>query len=149
MDTIEILTRLGIAAFAGAAIGLNRDIHGKPTGVRTLGLVSLGSALIVVAGMHLDSKGDGNEVSRVIQGIITGIGFLGAGVIVHQQENTVTRGLTTATCIWLTSGIGIICGLAAWRLLTISLLFVFLLLILGGPVEKAVHRWWDRMNGDV
>ena len=77
MDVIDILVRLGLAAIAGAAIGLNRDLHGKPTGVRTLGLVGLASALAVMAVGH----GSSSDASRVIQGIVTGIGFLGAGVI--------------------------------------------------------------------
>jgi putative Mg2+ transporter-C (MgtC) family protein len=144
MDDLEILTRLGVAALAGGALGLNRDLHGKPTGIRTLGIVSLGAALIVIASLNLAGTLDGNEVSRVIQGIITGIGFLGAGVIVHQKDNTVTLGLTTAACIWLTAGIGIVCGLGAWRLLLISLAIIFLILILGGPIEKAVHQWIDK-----
>ena len=141
MDNLEILTRLGVAALAGGALGLNRDLHGKPTGIRTLGIVSLGAALIVIASLNLAGTPDG---SRVIQGIITGIGFLGAGVIVHQKDNTVTLGLTTAACIWLTAGIGIVCGLGAWRLLLISLAIIFLILILGGPIEKAVHQWIDK-----
>jgi len=143
MDYLEILLRLGIAALAGGVIGLDRDLHGKPVGVRTLGIVSIGSAMIVIAGAHLSPTPDGNEVSRVIQGLITGIGFLGAGVIVHQKDSAVTLGLTTAACIWLTSVIGIVCGLADWRLLVISQALIFLILVLGGPIEKAVHKWWD------
>lgn len=146
MDYLEILTRLVAAALAGAAIGLNRDLHGKPAGVRTLGTVSLSSALIVIASTSLSTTHDGNEVARVIQGIITGIGFLGAGVIVHQKDNTVTLGLTTAACIWLSSGIGIVCGIGAWRLLLISLPLIFLVLVLGGPIERTVHQWWDKMK---
>jgi putative Mg2+ transporter-C (MgtC) family protein len=146
MDYLEILTRLVAASLAGAAIGLNRDLHGKPAGVRTLGTVSLGSALIVIASTSLSTAHDGSEVARVIQGIITGIGFLGAGVIVHQKENTVTIGLTTAACIWLSSGIGIVCGIGAWRILLISLPLIFFVLLLGGPIERTVHQWWDKMK---
>src|SRR5262249_4217042 len=141
MDYLEILVRLSVAALVGGAIGLDRDLHGKPVGVRTLGIVSLGAAMIVIAGAHLSANTDGNEVSRVIQGLITGIGFLGAGVIVHQKDSPVTLGLTTAACIWLTSVIGIVCGLADWRLLVISLPLIFLILAVGGPIERAVHKW--------
>ena len=81
MDTADIVIRLGLAALAGIALGLNRDFHDKPTGVRTLGLVGLASALVVIAVGH----GDG-DASRVIQGIVTGIGFLGAGVIVRNEK---------------------------------------------------------------
>jgi len=144
MDYLEILARLGIAALAGGAIGLDRDLHGKPVGVRTLAIVSLGSAMIVIAGANLSATPNGDEISRVIQGLITGIGFLGAGVIVHQKDSAVTLGLTTAACIWLTSVIGIVCGLADWRLLLVSLPLTFLVLAIGGPIEKVVHKWWDR-----
>ena len=80
MDTLEIALRLGLATLVGAALGLNREIHGKPTGVRTLGLVGLGSALAVMAAT---ATGDIAAPSRVMQGIVTGIGFLGAGVILR------------------------------------------------------------------
>src|SRR5258706_15687187 len=146
MDDLQILMRLGLAALAGAAIGLNRDLHGKPAGVRTLGTVSLGSALLVIAGMSFSASHEGSDVSRIIQGIITGIGFLGAGVIVHQKDNTVTLGLTTAACIWLSSGIGIVCGIGAWRILLISLPLIFLGLLLGGPIERTVHQLCGKMK---
>jgi putative Mg2+ transporter-C (MgtC) family protein len=95
MDYIEILTRLGLATLAGGVIGLNRDLHGKPTGIRTLGIVSLGSAMIVIASMNLEyaSAPDWSAVSRVIQGVITGIGFLGVGAMVR-QSNIEVQGLT-------------------------------------------------------
>ena len=71
MDTFDIALQLGTAALVGAALGLNRDLHGKPTGVRTLELVGLGSALAVLA----FGQASGGDASRVIQGIVTGIGF--------------------------------------------------------------------------
>ena len=111
MDTADIVMRLGLAALAGAALGLNRDLHGKPTGVRTLGLVGLASALIVIAVGH----GDG-DVSRVMQGIVTGIGFLGAGVIIRSEKGKHVHNLTTAACVWLTACIGTACGVGEWRL---------------------------------
>jgi putative Mg2+ transporter-C (MgtC) family protein len=73
MDTLEIALRLGAATLAGVVLGVNRDLHGKPTGVRTLGLVCLGSALAVLS-IHAVT---GTDASRVIQGIVTGVGFLG------------------------------------------------------------------------
>ena len=85
---LDITLRLGSAALFGAAIGLNRDLHGKPTGVRTLGVVGLGAALVVLASMDFQTLPgvDADPVSRAIQGILTGIGFLGAGVIVRDSE---------------------------------------------------------------
>jgi putative Mg2+ transporter-C (MgtC) family protein len=75
LDALDIAIRLGAATLVGVLLGLNRDLHRKPTGVRTLGLVCLGSALAVLS-IHAVT---GPDASRVIQGIVTGVGFLGAG----------------------------------------------------------------------
>jgi putative Mg2+ transporter-C (MgtC) family protein len=138
MDTIDIALRLGTAALAGIALGLNRDLHGKPTGVRTLGLVGLGSALAVLS----IGEGSSADASRVIQGVVTGIGFLGAGVIIRNHEGEHVHGLTTAACAWLTGCIGAACGVAQWRIVLLSVPLVFFVLVFGGPFEKAMHRRW-------
>ena len=109
MDTIDILLRLGTAALIGVLLGLNRDLHGKPTGVRTLGLVGLGSAAAVLC-IGTSSA----DASRVIQGIVTGIGFLGAGVIIRDNDRGRVRGLTTAACVWLTACLGAASGVGEW-----------------------------------
>lgn len=134
MDTIEIAIRLGIAALAGAMLGLNRDLHGKPTGVRTLGLVGLASALIVIA-----IGPDRGDMSRVVQGIVTGIGFLGAGVIVRNERGKRVHGLTTAACVWLTACAGAASGLGHWDLVLLSAPFALLILVFGGRFEKLFH----------
>ena len=135
MGWLDIVLRLGSAILIGGAIGLNRDLHHKPTGVRTLGLVALGSALVILA-----VAGDPAAVSRVIQGIITGIGFLGAGVILHRPTGGKVHGLTTAASIWVTAAMGVLCGIAAWSILVVGVSLVLLLLMFGGPVEKWCHR---------
>src|SRR3984893_15692776 len=99
MDTLDIALRLGTATLVGAVLGLNRDLHGKPTGVRTLGLVCLGSALAVLSIHEVGST----DASRIIQGIMTGVGFLGAGVIVRNSKGHLVHGLTTAACSSLPS----------------------------------------------
>jgi putative Mg2+ transporter-C (MgtC) family protein len=137
MDTAEIALRLGVAALAGIALGLNRDLHDKPTGVRTLGLVGLASALIVIAVGH----GEG-DVSRVMQGIVTGIGFLGAGVIIRGEKGKHVHNLTTAACVWLTACVGAACGVGEWRLLLVATPIVLVILIFGGHFEKFIHRLW-------
>ena len=133
---MDIIVRLGGAMLIGCAIGLNRELHNKPTGMRTLGLVALGSALAVMA-VAQDSQA---EVGRVIQGVITGIGFLGAGVILHRPTDERVHGLTTAATIWVTTSLGILCGLAAWRTVGIAALLLLFLLIAGGPIEKWLHK---------
>ncbi len=141
METAEIALRLGVAALAGAALGLNRDLHGKPTGVRTLALVGLAAAQIVIA----VGNGEG-DVSRVMQGIVTGIGFLGAGVIVRGEKGKHVHNLTTAACVWLTACAGMVCGVGEWRLLLVATPIVAVVLIFGGTFEKWVHRHWPGVD---
>jgi putative Mg2+ transporter-C (MgtC) family protein len=138
MDTLEIALRLGAATLAGAVLGLNRDLHGKPTGVRTLGLVCLGSALAVLS-IHAVT---GTDASRVIQGIVTGVGFLGAGVIVRDGGHHRMHGLTTAACVWVTACLGAACAIAEWQIVVLGVVLVFVILIFGGPFEKAIDRRW-------
>src|SRR3954462_12289213 len=98
----EFVLRRGAATVAGGLIGLNRDLHGKPIGLRTLALVGLATATVVVLAATFDNKFP-EATSRIIQGILTGIGFLGAGVIIHRGNRSRVRGLTSAACTWLTA----------------------------------------------
>src|SRR3984893_6524121 len=143
IDLTEVVLRLGAATLIGAAIGLNRDLHGKPIGVRTLGLVGLASAMAPLA--VLSNAGEGvnsaDAASRVIQGVLTGIGFLGAGVIVRRNIGDRVHGLTSAACAWTTACLGLVCGLAAWPIVATGVVLVFVLLAFGGPFERKCHRW--------
>jgi len=134
LDWQEIVLRLGVATLAGAAIGLNLDLHGKPIGLRTLWLVGLAAAMVVAL-----TESSGNPDARIIQGILTGIGFLGAGVIIHSDQNSRIRGLTSAACTWLTACIGIMCGAGQWKIVTIGLVITFIVLIAGGRAEAWLH----------
>lgn len=140
LDWSEIILRLGIAALAGGAIGLNRDLHGKPVGVRTLGLVSLATATIVTLADPLSQGGFTDAGSRVVQGVLTGIGFLGAGVIFHAERHFRVRGLTSAACVFLTACIGILCGAGHWRLVSVALVITFIVLLFGGKLERGLHH---------
>ncbi len=141
LDWPDILLRLGVATLACGAVGLNRDLHGKPIGLRTLGLVGLATATVMVLIDPLPNTSDAHPdaASRVIQGILTGIGFLGAGVIVHAAQSKRVHGLTSAACVWLAACIGIVCGTGQWVLATVALAIAFALLLLGGPIERAFH----------
>ncbi len=138
MDTVDIALRLGAGTLVGIVLGLNRDLHGKPTGVRTLGVLCLGSALAVLS-IHAVT---GSDASRVIQGIVTGVGFLGAGVIVRSEKGHHVQGLTTAACVWVTACMGAACAIAQWQIVVIGVVLVFGILVLGGPFEKAIDRRW-------
>lgn len=141
MPFLDILLRLGGAAIIGGAIGLNRDLHHKPSGLRTLALVGLGSALATLA--VSTNAADPSAYSRVIQGLITGIGFLGAGVIVHEAGSNKPHGLTTAATIWVTACLGAVCGLGQWDLVIVAVALLAFILIVGGRIEKAIHRTFD------
>jgi len=141
LDWSEIVLRLGVATLAGGLIGLNRDLHGKPIGLRTLGLVGLATAMIVlVSNQSVDTPRISDATSRVIQGVLTGIGFLGAGVIMRSEHHFRVRGLTSAACTWLTACIGIVSGAGQWRIVSVALAITFLLLIAGGRVERRLHH---------
>jgi putative Mg2+ transporter-C (MgtC) family protein len=137
MGTLDIALRLGAATLVGIVLGLNRDLHGKSTGVRTLGILCLGSALAV-----LSIHATGSDVSRVIQGIVTGVGFLGAGVIVRSDKGKHVQGLTTAACVWVTACIGAACAVAQWQIAVMGVILVLVILMFGGRFEKAVDRRW-------
>ncbi|MBS7537171.1 MgtC/SapB family protein [Ancylobacter sonchi] len=122
-------------------IGLNRDLRGKPTGMRTLGLVCMGAALISLTAMQVDGiAGHPDATSRVVQGIIqgvlTGIGFLGAGVVLRDSREREVHGLTTAATVWVTAALGVACALASWHLIVLGLAVTLILLALIRPLER-------------
>jgi putative Mg2+ transporter-C (MgtC) family protein len=127
--------RLFAATVTGSLIGIHLELRQKPTGVLTLGLVALASAVAVLA----VARDPAADASRVIQGVITGIGFLGAGVILHRGVGEVVHGLSTAAAIWMTASLGVLCGLGDWRLWFAAVVFTFGLLFLGGEVEKRLQ----------
>lgn len=148
LEIFDTVTRLVAATIIGMAYGLNRDLHGKATGIRTLGLVALASAVVTIGtirylGQHTPVESHPDAMSRVmqglIQGILTGIGFIGAGVIVREVPGHRVRGLTTAATVWLTASMGIVCGLGQWVLVVTAVLVSGTLLIFGGPLERWLH----------
>ena len=140
MGLTEIVLRLLAATLIGAAIGLNRYLHHKSIGIRTLGLIALVAAAMVVSVLEVSTT---DSATRVVQGIVTGIGFIGAGLIMHQPGDAQVHGLTTASTVWVAAAIGIMCGLGVWHVVIVAALFVGLLLLFGGRLEKAVARHYD------
>lgn len=145
LGTNELLLRLGAATLAGLIIGLNRDLRNRPIGMRTLSLVALGSAIVVVSAIQFPGVAENaNAASRVIQGIIqglmAGIGFIGAGVILRDASAQKVKGLTSAATVWVTAALGIACGLGAWRTVAIALVLAFLVLLGLHWVEHALFE---------
>jgi putative Mg2+ transporter-C (MgtC) family protein len=134
----SLTIRLLIAMILGATIGLQRERSGKPAGLRTHILVSLGAALLVISPLEFGMDSDG--LSRVIQGLVTGIGFLGGGAILKLQEQREVEGLTTAAGIWMTAAIGMAVGLGRLGLAIVSTVFTWLTLSLMGKLEHAIGQ---------
>ena len=145
LSPLEIGLRLVAAAAAGLLLGVNRDLKRKPTGMRTLALVCLGAAMATVATVYLaDIQSDPNALSRVVQGVLqgvlTGIAFLGAGAIIRKDNSDETPGLTTAANVFVVAAIGIACGLGAWWVALIG--WVLALVILAGlsRIERQLEQ---------
>ena len=143
-DSGEVLARLAAAMAAGVVLGINRDLRGKPAGVRTHGLVSIGACLVTVVTMEISQAGTSfgaDAVSRVVQGIITGIGFIGGGVILKLPDARSVHGLTTAASVWITACLGIAFGAGMWRSAVLALGLTFLVLLLGGGLEELAGKY--------
>lgn len=132
---VRILVRLLLAAALGGMLGYERERKGKAAGVRTHMLVAMGAALFVLV-PQLGGMGIA-DMSRVIQGVIAGVGFLGAGAILKRQSEDDVQGLTTAANIWMTAAIGIACGLGRESTAVLSALLTL-------AVLSVIPKWLDR-----
>lgn len=148
----EMALRLFIAVVVGGLLGLNRELHGKPAGLTTHALVALGTAIAATLALQVQGNGavmpDANAISRIIQGTLTGIGFLGAGVIMRDAAGHVS-GLTTAATIWVCAAIGLLCGLGYWSLIALSAVLVLAVLVFGHTVERFGTRMLKRPQGNT
>ncbi len=146
LDLLDSAERLAAAAAIGAAIGLNRNAVGKPTGVKTLGLVAVGSAILVMTGVNFVEQ-DAKYVdaaSRVIQGIVTGIGFIGGGAILRDQEGRSVEGLTTAASVWVTAALGCVCGLGEWKIAALATAVTLAMLLSGDLIERLGQKFYGK-----
>lgn len=144
IDTTEILLRLGIATLAGLLLGFDRELRGRPAGLRTHGLVALSSAAITVSALQMTAQMSAHDLDplRVTQGLAQAIGFIAAGIIF--ASGGAVRNVTTAANIWLASAIGIAAGAAHFDIVGIALALGFALLVGVGLVE----RWMPGARGD-
>ena len=124
-----IIIKLCLAAILGMIIGLQREMHLKPAGLRTHALVCMGSTLFAVI-----SLGFTNDAARIAAGIVTGIGFLGAGAIFHYKDRT--SGLTTAADLWVIAAVGLAVGVGMYAAAIIATAIAYLLLEYGQRVER-------------
>jgi putative Mg2+ transporter-C (MgtC) family protein len=141
-----MLGRLAIALCVGGVIGWNRQLHNKAAGLRTYMLVSLGSALFVLVPLQIEPRSS-EALSRIIQGVATGIGFLGAGEILHRSRQTPRKptvvGLTSAAAVWVAAALGVAAGCGLWQLSLIGALLTLIILSVVKRLEKT-----ELFNGD-
>ena len=130
---MRVIIRLLAATVLGAIVGFERERAGKPAGLRTHTLVCLGTAVFVLACAGAGMSSDG--LSRVIQGIVTGIGFIGAGSILKLSQERDIRGLTTAAGVWMTAAIGVSVGLGSLGIAALSTLLAVIILAVVGAIE--------------
>jgi putative Mg2+ transporter-C (MgtC) family protein len=135
---IHVLIRLTAATVLGAVIGIQRERAGKPAGLRTHMLVTLGTAVFVLACSGVGMSSDG--LSRVIQGLVTGIGFIGAGSILKLSDQRDVQGLTTAAGIWMTAAVGVAVGLGSLGVALLSTVFTLAILSFSKRLEKSVDE---------
>ena len=130
---IRVLIRVVAAVLLGAVIGYEREKAGKAAGLRTHILVTLGTSVFVLAGTGFGMSSDG--LSRVIQGIVTGIGFIGAGSIIKKDNESNIQGLTSSAGIWMTSAIGVAIGLGEVGLAILATIATVIVLALLGTID--------------
>ena len=135
-ETVRIVMRLVAALIVGGIIGWQREHSGKAAGLRTHILVCMGTALFVLAATGSGMQQD--AMSRVVQGLATGIGFLGAGAILKLEADRRIRGLTTAAGIWMTAALGVAVGLGQLGMAAIGTGFAWIVLALLIKLDKRI-----------
>ncbi|HEX4412772.1 MAG TPA: MgtC/SapB family protein [Lacipirellulaceae bacterium] len=129
------LARIAVAVLLGGVLGFERQWHGHWAGLRTHILVAMGCAIFVICGMDIVGR-ESEAVTRVIQGIASGVGFLGAGTILKLDQKETIKGLTTAGSIWLAAALGTSAGSGEYALASAAAIISFLVLAVLGPAEK-------------
>jgi putative Mg2+ transporter-C (MgtC) family protein len=137
-DVWRAVFRLGAAAVMGGIIGAEREYFGKSAGLRTHMTVSLGCAAFIL--IAIESNNDSADLSRAIQGVAAGIGFIGAGAILKRTDKEDIQGLTTAATLWLTAAVGVAAGAGKIWLGLIAVVCAFVILTIMAGVGRWLHR---------
>ena len=131
---LDVILKLLAGMLAGVAIGWQRTLKQKSAGIRTFGIVGLGAAS---AAAIFSEPGHADAASRVIQGVLTGIGFLGAGLIIRRDGELTPHGLTTAAAVWVTAALGCAAGLGQWWIVLMATVLALVLLV----IDHSIERW--------
>jgi putative Mg2+ transporter-C (MgtC) family protein len=129
LTTLEVIVRLMVAALLCAAVGFEREYHRKPAGIRTNMLVGIGTAVMTIASIEmaqLSSSPASVNISQLAAAVITGIGFIGAGAIIHARG--AVHGLTTAASIWVVASIGIVSGMGLYHVAVVATVLTMVIL---------------------
>ncbi len=140
IENTDVIYRLILAVILSGLIGLEREIHGREAGLRTHILVGIGASLIMLTSIYIASQyGVGNpaDPGRVAAGVVTGIGFIGAGAIIRSRASI--KGLTTAASLWATAGIGLAIGSGFYLGALITTILILFSLIFLGKIERFIH----------
>jgi len=137
-QTTRVVWRMAMALALGAAIGWDRERRDAEAGLRTHMLVALGAALFVL--VPLEAGMNDEQLSRVVQGLVSGIGFLGAGAVLKDSDEGRIHGLTTAATIWATAAVGIAAGLGHTGTAAIATVFMLLVLVWLRRLGKSINR---------
>jgi putative Mg2+ transporter-C (MgtC) family protein len=147
---VDILGRVFLAAITGAIIGIDRELQRKPAGLRTHALVALGACVFTVisalasAAPTLDQAAPG----RIVQGIVAGVGFIGAGAIFRRGDSATGQGLTTAATIWIVAAVGTAAGLGLWRMALTATGLAVIILMLEDPIDRLLKKRDQRQAGE-
>ncbi|MGD9645210.1 MAG: MgtC/SapB family protein [Pirellulales bacterium] len=137
-DFVRVTFKLFFSAMVGGLIGMEREATNKEAGLRTHMLVALGSTIFVLALVEVDASND--AISRAVQGVAAGIGFVGAGNVLKLSSERRVRGLTTAASIWLTAALGVAVGLGKWWLPILGAILTWVILWMLVPVERMIRQ---------
>ena len=125
----EIVFRVALAAVIGMVIGLQRELNGHPAGIKTHAMVCIGAAVIALIQMQMFAEYSDIDPTRIIAQVVSGIGFIGAGCILHNDRNDTVSGLTTASTLWVAGCLGIAIGLGYYTICLASFIAVMAILI--------------------
>ena len=147
MELLEFSTRVGIATLAGLFIGAEREFRKKSAGLKTNSLVSLGACVFVL--LSLTFRGEENvDITRVLGQIVSGIGFIGAGTILHYKQSI--KGLNTAATIWCSAGAGCLAALEMYQdLVVVSGIIIIINLVLGIFEQRVLQKNLEDPNKDL
>src|SRR5262249_25966773 len=138
---------LGIAAAFGGVLGFERQLHGHWAGLRTHMMVALGSAVFVLTAARIAGNESG-AVSRAVQGVAAGIGFLGAGTILKLGDRQEIKGLTTASAVWLAAAVGIAAGMAEYSLAAAAMGVSLVVLVILRPLDRRLNERSHKQQKD-